>query len=224
MGGPSDAELRAGLEQALAGVGLELAGAIERRPSPYRTSFPIEELASNWWGGDRSGLDFKQLDWERLEPGAQVAKPRFLHDPDARAGGLPGAAAAGARRPAASSSARCWRPTGAGSSSSGSRDASCSRWGSGSCGRRRRAGSARFHVALAPELERRRCEARLIDHDAAFYRRWIERAREFAADPKPSRRGWRARHEQVVEALLALPRTVHPRRVLRFQRARRFRV
>ncbi len=65
---------------------------------------------------------------------------------------------------------------------------------------------ARFHVALAPELDRCRREARLIDHDAAFYRRWMERARGFAADPQAVE--WlAARHEQVVEALLAMPRT-----------------
>jgi thiamine kinase-like enzyme len=60
---------------------------------------------------------------------------------------------------------------------------------------------------MAPDLDRHREEGRLIDHDATFYRRWMERAREFASDRQAV--GWlAARHEQVIEALLALPRTV----------------
>src|SRR5215207_2355512 len=82
MGAPSDAEVRAGLEQALAGVGLELTGRVERRPSPYRTSFPIEELRFKPAGRGQIRVGFKQLDWDRLETAAQLAKPRFLHDPE----------------------------------------------------------------------------------------------------------------------------------------------
>ena len=64
----------------------------------------------------------------------------------------------------------------------------------------------------APELDRRG-EARLIEHDAAFYRRWMERARGFAVDPRrggaAARVEWLGeRHDQVVEALLAMPQTV----------------
>src|SRR4051794_28405708 len=81
MGAPSDAELRAGLEESLASVGLELDAALERRPSPYRTSFPIEELRVELGGRGPARLACKRLDWEELEPAAQLAKPRFLHDP-----------------------------------------------------------------------------------------------------------------------------------------------
>jgi len=136
---PSDPELRAGLERALAGVGLELSGEIERRPSPYRTSFPIEELRVDLVGRGEARLGFKQLDWDRLEPGAQLAKPRFLHDPEREPevyrlllpqtpSGPPeflGSVLEDGRR---------WLFV------EWSRDASCSRWGRGSSGKRRRAG------------------------------------------------------------------------------------
>lgn len=206
MGAPSDAELRAGLERALASVGLELSGEIARRPSPYRTSFPIEELRLELVGRGPVTVGFKQLDWERLDQGAQIAKPRFLHDPE--------------REPGVYETLLPQAPAGPpeffGSIDQPDRHWLFVEWVEGrelfQVGERElweeaARWLARFHVALAPERERYRSEARLLDHDAAFYRRWIERAREFAADAK--RVEWlAARHEQVVEALLAQPRTV----------------
>jgi aminoglycoside phosphotransferase (APT) family kinase protein len=206
MDAPSDAELRAGLQQALAGVGLELAGDVRRRPSPYRTSFPIEELRLELAGRGPVTLGFKHLDWERLEPAAQLAKPRFLHDPErepAVYGALLPQAPAGPPELFGSllEPERRWLfvewVEGRELFQVGERELweEAARW------------LARFHVALAPGLDQHRREARLLDHGAAFYRRWMERAREFAADPKPVE--WlAARHEQVVAALLALPRTV----------------
>jgi aminoglycoside phosphotransferase (APT) family kinase protein len=205
MAAPSDAELRAGLEAALASVGLELAEEVERRPSPYRTSFPIEELRVDIAGRGPATLAFKRLDWEELEPSAQLAKPRFLHDP--------------AREPAAYRTLLPQAPIGPpeffGAVGEGERCWLFVEWVEGrelfQVGARElweeaARWLARFHVALAPELDRCRREAHLLDHDAAFYRRWIERAREFASDPQPVE--WLAgRHEQVVEALLAMPRT-----------------
>ncbi|MFL5832845.1 MAG: phosphotransferase [Solirubrobacterales bacterium] len=206
MGAPNDAELRAGLEQALAGVGLELAGEIERRPSPYRTSFPIEELRFQPAGREPTRVGFKQLDWDRLEPDAQLAKPRFLHDPEREAEAYRGLLPQAPPGPpeffgAVLEDGRRWLfvewVEGRELFQVGERELweEAARW------------LARFHVALAPEVERGRREAHLLDHDAAFYRRWVERARELAADPKPIE--WlAARHEQVVEALVAMPRTV----------------
>jgi thiamine kinase-like enzyme len=205
MAAPSDAELGAGLEAAAASVGLEPAGEVERRPSPYRTSFPIEELRVELRGRGVVRLAFKRLDWEELEPSAQLAKPRFLHDPGREPAAyrelLPRAPAGPPEFfGAVEDGGRCWLfvewVEGRELFQVGERELweEAARW------------LARFHVALAPELDRSRGEARLIEHDADFYRRWIERAREFAAAPKPVE--WlAARHEQVVEALLALPRT-----------------
>lgn len=206
MAAPSDAELRAGLESALAEVGLQLAGEVERRPSPYRTSFPIEELRVELAGRGPTTIGFKQLDWDLLDPTAKLAKPRFLHDPE--------------REPRAYGALLPQAPLGPpelfGSLLEPGRHWLFVEWVAGrelfQVGERElweeaARWLARFHVALAPERDRLRSEARLIDHDAAFYRRWIERAREFA--PEEKRIEWLgARHQQMVEALLAQPRTV----------------
>lgn len=206
MSAPSDAELRAGLERALAGVGLGLGGEVERRPSPYRTSFPIEELRFELRGRGPVRAGFKRLDWDGLAPTAQIAKPRFLHDPE--------------REPEVYRALLPQTPAGPpeffGSVLEPGRRWLFVEWVDGrelfQVGERElweeaARWLARFHVAVAPERERWGREARLLDHDAAFYRRWIERAREFAADPAAI--AWlAARHEQVVEALLAQPPTV----------------
>lgn len=203
MAAPSDAELRAGLERALASVGLEPVGDLERRPSPYRTSFPIEELRLELAGRGEVTLGFKQLDRDLLDPTAQLAKPHFLHDPGREPEVyrllLP-QAPAGAPEffGALLESDRHWLfvewVEGRELFQVGERELweEAARW------------LARFHVALAPERERHRREVRLLDHDARFYRRWMERAQQFGREVE-----WlAARHEQVVEALLALPRTV----------------
>lgn len=208
---PADSELRVGLERALGAAGFELTGEVERRPYAYRTSFPLEELRVELAGEGEVTLLFKQLDWEALEPGAQVAKPRFLHDPEREpavyAQLLPQAPLGPPRCfGAIGEPGRHWlfleRVEGRELFQVGERElwGQAARW------------LARFHVAMAPDLDRYLREGRLIDHDAAFYRRWIERAGEFAAqrnDGSAPKIAWlRDRHDQVIEALLALPRTV----------------
>jgi aminoglycoside phosphotransferase (APT) family kinase protein len=208
---PSDPELGSALQRALRAHGCEPAGCIERRPYAYRTSFPLEELQVELVGEGRAALLFKQLDWEALEPEAQVAKPRFLHDPEREpavyAKLLPQAPPGSPRFfGALTEPGRHWlfieRVEGRELFQVGERELweEAARW------------LARFHVAMAPELDRHLREGRLIDHNAAFYRRWIERAREFAVerdDGSTDTVAWlRDRHEQVVEALSALPRTV----------------
>jgi len=208
---PADAELREALERALASAGFELAGSVERRPSPYRTSFPIEELRVELAGRGPLRLGFKRLDWEELEPEAQLAKPRFLHDPEREAAVYRSLLAQVPPGPpeffaAALDETRHWLfvewVEGRELFQVGERALweEAARW------------LARFHVAMAPELDRHRREGRLIDHDAGFYRRWIERAAEFATGPggeSAAAVAWlRERHEPVIEALLTLPRTV----------------
>jgi aminoglycoside phosphotransferase (APT) family kinase protein len=210
----SDRELRAELERALATVGLLLAGEVERRPSPYRTSFPIEEVRVEIEGEGETTLACKRLDWEELEAEAQLAKPRFLHDPGREpavyAAVLPQAPPGPPRHfgSVATPDSHClfveW-VEGRELFQVGERELweEAARW------------LARFHAATAPELDRHRRRGRLVDHDAGFYRRWIERAQAFAAEAggtagaDPAAIGWLAeRHEPVVEALLALPRSV----------------
>ncbi|HEX5593766.1 MAG TPA: phosphotransferase [Solirubrobacterales bacterium] len=206
-----DRELRAALEQALAERGLELVGEVERRPSPYRTSFPIEELRVELRGRGPLRLGCKRLDWTALEPEAQLAKPRFLHDPE--------------REPAVYRSLLPQAPPGPpeffGAAAAGERHLLFFEWVEGrelfQVGERElwegaARWLARFHAAMAPDLDRHRREGRLIDHDAAFYRGWMERAGRFATErggDAATTVAWlRERHGQVVEALCALPRTV----------------
>ncbi len=54
-----------------------------------------------------------------------------------------------------------------------------------------------MHAGLGDDLERHAERGRLIDYDEAYYRRWMDRAREFAQAspaeaPRPRRRssGW----------------------------------
>jgi thiamine kinase-like enzyme len=156
-------------------------------------------------------LGYKRIDWGELGADAQLAKPRFLHDPE--------------REPAAYRALLSQAPPGPprffGAVVEADRSWLFVEWVEGrelfQIGERalweEAAGwLARFHAALAPELDRHRAEARLIEHEAAFYRRWIERAERFATergDGSAATLAWlHERHEQVVEALLALPRTV----------------
>jgi aminoglycoside phosphotransferase (APT) family kinase protein len=70
-----------------------------------------------------------------------------------------------------------------------------------------------MHRQLGERLDRSR-DLRLLDYDSAHYRRWIDRARSFAATPgqPPARRRsieWLApRYEAASEELLALPKTI----------------
>jgi aminoglycoside phosphotransferase (APT) family kinase protein len=206
MGAPSDSELRAGLEEALASVGLDLVGEVGRRPSPYRTSFPIEELSVELRGRGAATLAFKQLDRGELEPQAELAKPGFLHDP--------------AREPAVYRALLPWAPAGPpeffGAVEEGEGSWLFVEWvkgrelfqvGETELWEAAARWLARFHTAMAPDLDRHREEGRLLDHDAGYYRRWMERAREFSGEAEAVE--WlAARHGPVVDALLALPRTV----------------
>jgi aminoglycoside phosphotransferase (APT) family kinase protein len=208
---PADSELRAGLKQALAEMGLELAGEVERRPSAYRTSFPIEGLRVELEGRGEVRIGCKRLDRDELDPEAQLAKPEFLDDPG--------------REPAVYRALLPQAPPGPpeffGAVLEGDRHWLFVEWVEGrelfQVGEREpwedaARWLARLHAALAPGLDRHREEARLIEHDAGFYRGWIERAERFArgrGDASAATVAWlRERHDQVVEALLAQPRTV----------------
>jgi aminoglycoside phosphotransferase len=55
--------------------------AVQRRPHPYRTSFPLEELDVDLDDGGRLELVWKDLGVDRLEGPARVAKESVPHDP-----------------------------------------------------------------------------------------------------------------------------------------------
>lgn len=54
---------------------------LERRPSAYRTSYPIEEVSVGFTDGARLELMFKDLSRRTLNRDARQAKPLFLYDP-----------------------------------------------------------------------------------------------------------------------------------------------
>ncbi|HKT83564.1 MAG TPA: aminoglycoside phosphotransferase family protein, partial [Solirubrobacterales bacterium] len=67
-----------------------------------------------------------------------------------------------------------------------------------------------MHATLLPQLERLAGAAPLLEHDVAYHRRWLQRAIEFRGDGAEGRGIARLAecHEAVIEALLALPRTL----------------
>jgi hypothetical protein len=213
-GSPSDAELRAALGQALGEVGAAPPEEVSRRPSDYRTSFPLEELEVTLADGARLHLAFKRLDWGALGEQARLAKPRFLHDP--------------AREPMVYETVLA--PAGLGPRYHGSLvDLEAERhwlfveWVEGrelyQVGERalweeaaRWLGS--MHVRLAGDLDRQVAEARLLSFEERYYRAWVERARDFshALGRPPSHADSVGqlvkRYESALDELLALPRTV----------------
>jgi hypothetical protein len=214
-GTPTDAELFDALQGVLAEAESPPLRTVRRRPSPYRTSFPLEELEVELDDGARLRLAFKRLEWGGLDERTRLAKPGFLHEPrrePAVYASLLEPAGLGAPQYHGAivepERGRCWLfvewVDGRELYQVGERELweAAARW------------LGRLHAGLGSEVERHAAAGRLIDHDAAFYRRWMARAREFAreAGAAPDRAAavdWLGdRHEPVVEALLALPRTV----------------
>jgi aminoglycoside phosphotransferase (APT) family kinase protein len=214
LGPPSDAELHEALESALAEAGCALARLIRRRPSEYRTSFPLEELELTLEDGAELRLVCKQLEWDALTAEARLAKPEFLHDPLREP-----AVYATLLAPAALGAPRYY---GSFVDPEAGRHLLFIEWVEGrelyQVGERElweaaAAWLGTMHQSLAEPLDRRQ-DARLLDHDAAYYRRWIDRARDFAGAPgqPPSRRrsieSLAPLYEAASEELLALPRTI----------------
>ena len=199
------------LERALAAGGLGEIEVVHRRPSEYRTSFPIEELEVERLGPGRATIVCKRPDWDELDATAQLAKPRFLHDPEREACVYERLLPRGPAGPprylgAALEGGRSWlfieSIEGRNLFQVGELGLweEAARW------------LARFHAAFAgdPRHLLRRCP--LVERDADFYRGWISRALEFSREPEgpsPAAVEWLSeRHEPVVEALRALPQTI----------------
>jgi aminoglycoside phosphotransferase (APT) family kinase protein len=194
-----------------AAAGLRGPDRLRRRPTPYRSSFPIEELEVERDGGEGIALAFKRLDWNELDDLARVAKPRFLHDPEREALVYERLLPVGPVGPPRFHTSlleprRHWLfvewVAGRELYQVGERELweDSARWLAG------------FHRQFATDTARFADRCRLLRRDGAFYRSWIRRAREFSREPDgPSRQvvDWLSeRHEPVVEALLALPQTI----------------
>jgi hypothetical protein len=80
---PNDAELREALDRLL--VEKNASGnplvSLERRPSAYRTSFPLEEIRVVLSDGSTLDIVFKDVNRQSLSDVVRHAKPEFVYDP-----------------------------------------------------------------------------------------------------------------------------------------------
>lgn len=81
-GAPTDEEIALCLEENLRLAEHEPGvTGIERRPHPYATSYPLEEVTALLDDGRTLRLILKDLTWARLLGDARRTKPRFLYEP-----------------------------------------------------------------------------------------------------------------------------------------------
>ena len=226
---PTAASCADALERALGGArGCAVAvTALERRPCEYRTSFALEELDVTLEDGTALRLMFKDLS-PRLPRRGRAARRSPPSCTTRGARSRPTATCSTAPRsapPPTTAPRSTRRATATGCSSRTSPGPCCGRSASSRCGRRRRAGSrgctprcAAAAAGAAGTLLRYDPTSTAVDRARARVRR--------APGNAVARRDARAwcvdlseRYEPVVERLAALPRHLHPRRVLRLQRA-----
>lgn len=214
----ADADLREALEDSLSRHFHKACPIRElsRRPSPYRSSFAIEEVDVELADGASIALMFKDLDWHSLSAAALAARPAFLHDPvreiavyrSILSRRLPGTAAYyGAS--CDPSAGRYWlfleRVAGQELYKVGELSIWCeaARW------------LAKLHVRFSRIDEAGAGTSHLLRYDAAFYRKWVRRACEFAREsPAASVKARESfnrladRYDGVVDRLVAQPVTL----------------
>jgi Ser/Thr protein kinase RdoA (MazF antagonist) len=180
---------------------------LERSPSPYESSFTLEEIKVGLDDGTELELIFKDVGPEAMSAQAREVKPRFLYEPlreiETYREVLEPAALGTAHFHGAVVDAergRYWlfleKFEGAGLWQFGELAAweEAARW------------LAKLHAMHASEERWQRVE-HLMQYDAGYYEAWIERARSFASG-SASKLEWLAkRYGVVVERLLALPKT-----------------
>jgi hypothetical protein len=190
---------------------------LERRPSPYTSSFALEEIDVVFADGSEAALVMKDLSPDAMEVSARRARPAFLYEPRREIQmyrhilphAPPGTAAL--YDAVASPAAERYRLLlervdghelrHVGAFSMWERSA---RW------------IARFHVSVpAADVDRLARRAKLLVYDEVFYWRWLERAQAFAT--RSRQRGIEARgvldriarrYASIVARLAAMPRTV----------------
>jgi len=207
-------ELRSAIQQELRRVLSSHAtiSHLHRRPSPYRSSFALEELDVTLEGGSTLELMIKHTGPDALQEEARVAKPRLLCDPLREIEvyrGLLATAPLGTANYYGSAvdetNGSHWllveRVRGVELYQVGDLTLwkEASRW------------LAKAHARFA-ELGPTAASGRLIAHDDAYFRGWIGRASEFARNgPDVKRRSIEAlapAYDRAVECLLAVPPTV----------------
>ncbi|MBS1892414.1 MAG: aminoglycoside phosphotransferase family protein [Actinobacteria bacterium] len=183
------------------------ARVIARRPSDYRTSFPIEDIELESPGRGRSRIVCKRLDREALDATARLAKPLFLHaeerEPFVYETLLPHGpdgppAFLGAEREGGDARLYIEWIDGRPLSEVGEVEAweGVASW------------LGRFHATFERLLDDLPLGSPLVDRDADFHRLWFGRAREFGAAPDEVLDWLEPRHRRSVEALAAMDRTV----------------
>lgn len=186
---------------------------LERRPFAYQSSFPLEELIVTLTDGTHLSLLFKTLTWDALPTSVQCAKPRFLYDPlreievyrqilDADHLGTP--VCYGVICDENSGRYGVVLETVSGDQLHEIGELAiweeAARW------------LGRLHAYGAGQAGATDGTAtHLLCHDGPYYRRWMQRARDFVALRSAAERSrlesLATRHERVVEWLLALPRS-----------------
>lgn len=187
-----------------------------RRPSEYRTSFAIEELAITLDDGRHLALIFKNLSWQALSHEVRQVKPQFLHNPLReievyRTILAPHQIGTATCYGAFVDAQQQWywlfleKVPGLELYQIGAFEQwqAVARW------------LAEFHSRFAAPLDQLKDLTSLLCYDGAFYRRWLERACAFAdcnsmarlRDTQKTLTWVAERYEKVVERLVALPPT-----------------
>ena len=180
--------------------------ALERRPAPYRSSFSLEELDVVLEDETRLPIIYKDLSPRALLPEARDAKPGFLHDPQREIDTYRDILA-----PQRLGSPLCYGavvdPQGERFWLFLERVDGCPLWQVGEIAVWQEA--ARWLAILHTRFAGRKglTTARLLRHDADYYRLWITRAQAFAAAGKQQIAWLAGRYDDVVERLTALPTT-----------------
>jgi thiamine kinase-like enzyme len=184
----------------------------ERAPSPFRSSFGLEELAVGLEDGTKLHILFKDLGRHSLDGEGQRVKPISLYDPLREietyrqilsAQELGTAVCYGAIvNPAVE---RYWLFLEKVAGRELYRVGDLASWQQAACW------LAGLHARLAEQAGRLARQARLVVYDADFYRLWPQRALAFLAANGEARHALERlveRYDRAVERLLALPSTV----------------
>ncbi len=182
---------------------------LSRRPCPYASTFPLEELDLDLADGTHLALLWKDLSPGSLLPEAEGIKPSFLYDPEREIGVYREILAAAGLGTAACHGTICEpatpcyallleRVTGPVLWQMGEFDTwlAAARW------------SRRLHDEFqADQLPA--TSVPLFRYDADYYRRWMQRTIELADGTARAAKVQQlaARHERLVEQLVALPST-----------------
>jgi hypothetical protein len=182
-----------------------------RRPSPYRTSFALEEISVTLEDGTECEVMFKDLSRESLSAAARAVKPTFVHDPrreiDAY-GRILGDCDCG--------TATCFAAVADGDH----------HWlllekvpgvelyqvGELAVWQTVATWLGTVHARFSADAPMIASEVKsLLRYDPAFYRVWLHRALEFTAERSPSEvpglQRLAGRYDEVVDRLIGLPRT-----------------